>query len=95
MEAIRKILTEEYLLFNYFFYRYSLIVFSTNDELAFWTKNFSSFFSFSTVNSSIILEITSLNFSGEAVATPTTGRLEEKEVLDDNAVAVCGSIIQP
>ena len=70
-------------------------MFSTNDELAFWTKNFSSFFLFSTENSSIILEITMLNFSGEAVATPTTGRSEEKEALEDNAVAVCGSITHP
>ena len=31
-----------------------------------------------------------LNFSGEAVATPTTGRSEEKEALEDNAVAVYG-----
>ena len=72
-----------------------MIVFSTNDELAFWTKNFSSFFVFSTLNSSIVLEITSLNFSGEAVATPTTGRVDEKVTLDDNAVAVCGSITHP
>ena len=33
--------------------------------------------------------------SGEAVAIPTTGRLDEKEALEDNAVAVCGSIIHP
>jgi hypothetical protein len=52
------------------------------------TIYFSSFLELFTENEEIAVEITLLNFSGEAVATPITGRFEEKETLSETTVAV-------
>ena len=41
-----------------------------------------------TENDEITEEITLLNFSGDAVATPTTGRFEAKVTFSETAVAV-------
>ena len=49
---------------------------------------FSIFSVFSTEKDGTTEEITLLNFSGDAVAIPTTGRFDEKEIPSETAVAV-------
>ena len=68
-------------------------MFSTTEESDSETMYFSIFSVFSTKKDVITEEITLLNFSGDAVAIPTTGRFDEKETLSETAVAVWGSTI--
>ena len=63
-------------------------MFSITEESGFETTYFSSFLGFFIENDGITEEITLLNFSGDAVAIPTTGRFDEKETLSETAVAV-------
>ena len=58
-------------------------MFSTTEESDLETIYFSIFSVFSTEKDGITEEITLLNFSGDAVAIPTTGRFEVNETLSD------------
>ena len=63
-------------------------MFSTTVESDSETMYFSIFSVFSTEKDGITEEITLLNFSGDAVAIPTTGRFEVNETFSETAVAV-------
>ena len=63
-------------------------MFSTTVKSDSETMYFSIFSVFSTEKDGITEEITLLNFSGDAVAIPTTGRFEVNETLSETAVAV-------